>query len=42
MFCQQKRLEGLAFAEIARLWKEQKYEGSPDKANAAEAQKQRV
>lgn len=41
MFCQTKRLEGLAFAEIARLWKKQKHEESPNKANVADAKKRR-
>jgi hypothetical protein len=39
LFCQQKRLEGLAFTEIARLWKKQKYEESPNKANSADTKK---
>jgi len=30
-FCQQKRLEGVRFAEIARLWKKEKDEGIPNK-----------
>jgi len=41
LFAQQKRLEGLTFTEIAQLWKKQKYEGSPNKANAADAKKRR-
>ncbi|MFZ5995829.1 MAG: hypothetical protein ACOYU4_12685 [Thermodesulfobacteriota bacterium] len=41
LFCQQKRLEGLAFTEIARLWKKQKYEKRPNKANSADT-KQRA
>jgi hypothetical protein len=39
MFCQQKRLQGLAFAEIARMWKKKKYEESFQKAYAADAKK---
>ena len=31
LFSQQKRLEGLTFAEIARLWKKQKNEESPNR-----------
>jgi hypothetical protein len=41
LFAQQKRLEGLTFTEIARLWKKQKNEESPNKANAADAKKRR-
>ncbi|HNR14448.1 MAG TPA: hypothetical protein PKM59_14170 [Thermodesulfobacteriota bacterium] len=42
LFAQQKRLEGLTFTEIARLWKTQKNEGNPNKANAADAKKRRA
>ena len=41
LFAQQKRLEGLTFTEIARLWKKAKTEESPDKEKAADAQKRR-
>jgi dimeric dUTPase (all-alpha-NTP-PPase superfamily) len=30
LFCQQKRLEGLNFGEIARLWRKEKDEKSPN------------
>lgn len=42
IFSQQKRLEGLTFTEIARLWKNQKNEEKPNKANAADAKKRRA
>ncbi len=37
LFAQRKRLEGLTFTEIARLWKKQKNEESSNKANSADA-----
>ena len=36
LFAQQKRLEGLSFTEIARIWKKQKNEETPNKANSAD------
>jgi hypothetical protein len=36
LFCQQKRLEGLAFSEAARLWREQKHDETPNRVNATE------
>ena len=42
LFAQQKRLEGLTFTEIAGLWKKQKDEESPNKANSADAKKRRA
>jgi hypothetical protein len=41
MFCQQKRREGLAFAEIAQLWRKQKHTESPNKTDPADAKKRR-
>ena len=41
LFAQQKRLEGLTFAEIAGLWKKRKKEEGPTKAKSADAKKPR-
>ena len=38
LFCQKKRLEGLAFAEIAQLWKKKKPEKSSQKTKTVASQ----